>query len=68
MRERLNEGDHPDLALPYYNIGYTYYLLNDRKKELEYFFKALEIRHRLYEGDHPDLASLFNKMSKCLNA
>ena len=63
IRERVRPEDHPDLALSYSNLSYTYGELGDHEKELEYDLKALEIRERVLPGNHPDLAQSCNNIA-----
>ncbi len=57
MRQRLFEGDHPDVATSLNNLAY-FTTPKDATVEAEPLYQqALEMTQRLFEGDHPDLPS-----------
>ena len=45
-----------------FNTGLVYDKLNENKKALDYFNKALEMRQWLYDNDQPDLALSLNSV------
>jgi hypothetical protein len=50
MYEKLELGDHPDLAHRIKSVGVAYFWVNDSKKELEYKLNALAMYERLELG------------------
>lgn len=55
--------DHPDLAISYNNLGYTYGKLGDLDKQLEYYRKALDIRERVLSRNDPLIAQSCNNIA-----
>jgi tetratricopeptide (TPR) repeat protein len=56
--------DHPDVASSLNTVGSGYEKLNDNKKALDYYIKALQVRQRLFFYDHPDLVESLNNVGK----
>ena len=63
MRQRLYNGDHPDVAQSLNSMAVSYTRVGDDHKAAEFYLKALEMRQRLYNGDHPDVAESLNSMA-----
>ena len=63
MRQRLYEGDHPDVADSLNNLANALYELGERRWARELHEQALAMRQRLYEGDHPDVAISLNNLA-----
>ena len=63
MRQRLYEGDHPDVASSLSNLAIDLSELGEHGRARELDEQALAMRQRLYEGDHPDVAASLNNLA-----
>ena len=53
MRQRLYEGDHPDVATSMTNLAIDLHRAGEHERARELDEQALAMRQRLYVGDHP---------------
>ena len=60
VKSEVHQPDSANLASAYSNTGYTYSILGDYGRALEYKLKALAIRERVFPPDHPDLAITYD--------
>ncbi|MEG4575298.1 CHAT domain-containing protein [Microcoleus sp. N3A4] len=63
MRQRLFNGDHPDVAASLNSLAVLYYCQGKYRKAEPLFQQALEMRQRLFNGDHPDVAASLNNLA-----
>jgi tetratricopeptide (TPR) repeat protein len=56
MRQRLFEGDHPNVAASLAILALDLGALGEPGRARELNERALAMNQRLYEGDHPDVA------------
>jgi hypothetical protein len=63
MRQRLYQGDHPDIATSLNNLAVVQAGLGGRRRARELHEQALAMRQRLYQGDHPDIARSLNNLA-----
>src|SRR4029450_12610668 len=55
MRQRLHQGDHPEVALSLSSLAIAPRALGEHGRARELDEQALAMDQRLYEGDHPDV-------------
>ena len=48
LYKEIYQGDHPDIARTYGNIGYLYYRAGDTEQALQYMLESMEMYSRLY--------------------
>jgi len=60
MRQKVLPEDHPEIATSLNNLGFSYSILGDHQKSLEYYQKALKLFQKVLPKDHPDIASSLN--------
>ena len=63
MRQRLFEGDHPDIALSLNNLAALYDSQGKLSQAEPLCQQALAMRQRLFEGNHPDIAQSLNNLA-----
>ena len=63
MRQRLYEGDHPDVASSMSNLAIDLRRAGEHERARELDEQALAMRQRLYDGDHPDLARCMSNLA-----
>jgi len=68
MRQRLFQGDHPDVALSLNNLGYLVKARGDLAGAEALYRDALAMYKRLFQGDHPDVALSLNNLGSLLQA
>jgi hypothetical protein len=56
MRQRLYQGDHPEIASSLAAVATCHSGPWNRRRGWELAERALAMRQRLYQGDHPDVA------------
>jgi tetratricopeptide (TPR) repeat protein len=66
MRQRLYEGDHPDVATSLIVLASDLRALGDYARARERDEQALEMRQRLFEGDHPEVADSLSNLASDL--
>jgi len=68
MRQRLFDGDHPDVAASLSNLAVTLSGFGEYERARELDEQALAMRQRLFDGDHPDVAASLNNLAADLRA
>jgi tetratricopeptide (TPR) repeat protein len=66
MRQRLYEGDHPDVARSLNNVGVVLTDLGDFAGARELFEQTLAMRKRLHEGDHWEIGLSLHNLAESL--
>ena len=66
IQEEVLDAKHPDLAIVYNNIGFTYLSMGRYDRALEYYQKALAIQEEVLEAKHPDLAIFYDNTAAAL--
>ena len=61
-KSEMHQPNSGNLASAYNNVGYTYGILGDHEKALEYKLKALSIREMAFPEDHPDFAQFYDSV------
>jgi tetratricopeptide (TPR) repeat protein len=67
MRQRLYQGDHPDVAISLNNLANDMRELGEYERARELHEQALTMRQRLYEGDHPHVAASLSNLANDLS-
>jgi hypothetical protein len=66
MRQRLHQGDHPDIARSLHNVAVSMWLQGDYSDAREPLEQVLKMRQRLYRGDHPDIVRSLDSFAEVL--
>jgi tetratricopeptide (TPR) repeat protein len=66
MRQRLYEGDHPDVARSLNNVGVILTDLGDFAGARALFEQTLAMRQRLHEGDHWEIGLSLHNLAESL--
>ena len=62
IQKTMVEGDHPDVATSYHNIGVVYYYQGKYEETLDQYQKALAIFLAVNGQDHQDVAASYNNI------
>jgi Tetratricopeptide repeat len=68
VRQRLHEGDHPDLAVTLTDFAWDLYELGEFRQARQLHEQALAMLQRLYQGDHPQIATTLTALASDLRA
>ena len=68
MRQRLYEGDHPDVAASLNSLAIGLRKAGEYGRAQELDEQALAMDQRLHEGDHPDVATSLSNLASDLTA
>jgi tetratricopeptide (TPR) repeat protein len=66
MRQRLYEGDHPQIAASLDSLAVDLYELGEYARARDLHQQALAMYRRLYKGDHPRIAHTLNNLAVAL--
>jgi tetratricopeptide (TPR) repeat protein len=66
MRQRLYQGDHPDIATSLNDNAWDQIELGEHASARDLAEQALAMRQRLYQGDHPRIAASLNNLAVVL--
>jgi tetratricopeptide (TPR) repeat protein len=68
MRQRLYDGDHPELARALTNLANDLHELGQHERARELDEQALAMYQRLYHGDHPHMVTSLSNLGADLRA